>query len=51
MSADQISYQTGIPEKYRLAAVNLYDEAFGRKFSVAVKTKKIEGDYLLEAYH
>lgn len=37
MSADHISYQTGIPEKYRLAAVDLYDEAFGEKFSVAVR--------------
>jgi len=40
MSADQISYQTGIPEKHRLAAVELYDEAFGKKFSVAVRNKE-----------
>lgn len=40
MSADQITYQTGIPEKYRLAAVDLYDEAFGKKFSVAVRNRE-----------
>jgi ribosomal protein S18 acetylase RimI-like enzyme len=30
-------YLTGIPEEYRVAAVDLYDEAFGKKFSVAVR--------------
>jgi ribosomal protein S18 acetylase RimI-like enzyme len=40
MSADQILYQIGIPERYRLAAVDLYDEAFKSKFSLAVKNKE-----------
>lgn len=40
MNADQISYQTGIPEKYRLAAVDLYDEAFGEKLSLAVRNRE-----------
>lgn len=40
MNADQISYQIGIPEQFRLIAAELYDEAFGKKLSVAVKNDK-----------
>jgi ribosomal protein S18 acetylase RimI-like enzyme len=40
MNTDQVTYQTGIPEKYRVAAVDLYDEAFGKKFSLAVRNKE-----------
>ncbi len=40
MSADHISYQIGIPEKFRSVAAELYDEAFGKKLSVAVKNDK-----------
>ena len=40
MRTDQVSYQTGIPEKYRVAAVDLYDEAFGEKLSLAVRNRE-----------
>lgn len=38
MSTNQIIYQTGLPEQFRSEAVQLYDEAFGAKFSVAVRS-------------
>lgn len=34
---EKITYQLGIPEAYRPAAVALYEEAFGKKMSVAIK--------------
>ena len=40
MSANQVYYQVGIPEQYRDIAVELYDEAFGKKISVAIKDKR-----------
>ena len=40
MSSNEIIYKVGIPEEFRSTAVNLYDEAFGKKISVAVKDKK-----------
>lgn len=40
MEPDDIIYQTGIPEEFRSAAANLYDEAFGKKISVAVRNEE-----------
>lgn len=40
MGTDQIIYQTGIPEEYRSAAVDLYDEAFAEKLSLAIISKE-----------
>ena len=40
MSTDRISYQTEIPEQYRHDTVELYDEAFGQKLSVAVRNEQ-----------
>jgi len=42
MAKDQISYSIGTPEKFRQAAVDLYDEAFGFKFSLAIKILTID---------
>lgn len=39
MSVNHISYQIGIPEQYRETAVELYEEAFGKKLGVAIKDK------------
>lgn len=50
MSADQISYQLGIPEKFRSGAADLYDEAFGNKFSLAVKSKEDRKRLLIEGF-
>ena len=33
----EIIYQLGLPEKFVAEAVDLYDEAFGQKFAVAVR--------------
>ena len=43
MSDNEVSYQTGIPEQYRERAAELYDEAFGKKLSLAIKdnTKRL----------
>ncbi len=35
MSESKIIYQMGLPEQFRSDAADLYDEAFGKKFSVA----------------
>ncbi|MFQ3171553.1 MAG: ribosomal protein S18 acetylase RimI-like enzyme [Oleispira sp.] len=40
MKTEDINYHIGLPEKYRDSAVDLYDEAFGQKFSVAVPSKE-----------
>lgn len=40
MSERNIIYQVGLPEKFRSSAARLYDEAFGEKFSVAVRSDK-----------
>lgn len=40
MSESNIIYQIGLPAKFRSSAVRLYDEAFGKKFSVAVRSDK-----------
>ncbi|MHC4457099.1 MAG: hypothetical protein ACYS0I_08400 [Planctomycetota bacterium] len=37
---DEIQYQFGIPESLRNDAAQLYDEAFGAKFSVAVRNQR-----------
>jgi len=38
MDGSEITYQIGLPAKFRSSAVRLYDEAFGKKFSVAVRS-------------
>lgn len=38
--ATHIDYQLGLPERFRASAVALYDEAFGKKFAVAVRSKR-----------
>ena len=40
MNSEEISYHVGIAEKYRDAVVDLYDDAFGQKFSVAISSKE-----------
>lgn len=40
MNTDDINYHVGLPEKYRDSAVDLYDEAFGQKFAVAIPSKE-----------
>ena len=37
---DEIQYQLGIPDSLRKDAAQLYDEAFGEKFSVAVRNRE-----------
>lgn len=38
MNTNEIIYQKGLPEKHKSNAVRLYDDAFGAKFSVAVRS-------------
>lgn len=38
MHADGLSFQRGLPESCRASAASLYDEAFGPKFRVAVRS-------------
>ena len=38
---DELSFQRGLPEIHRECAASLYDEAFGRKFRVAVRSEKL----------
>jgi ribosomal protein S18 acetylase RimI-like enzyme len=40
MNTEDIGYQIGLPEKHRNSAVDLYEEAFGQKFAVAIPSKK-----------
>lgn len=40
MHADEIVFQIGIPEPFRDDAVNLFEEAFGAKFSVAIPDRE-----------
>ena len=40
MTHGHISYRRGIPENFRQAAVDLYEEAFGLKYSLAIKSTK-----------
>ena len=41
MNPELIKYQIGIPEAFRSTATDLYDEAFGKKLSLAIaKTKE-----------
>lgn len=40
MGESKIIYQIGLPEQFRFSAASLYDEAFGKKFSVAVGSDK-----------
>jgi ribosomal protein S18 acetylase RimI-like enzyme len=39
MNTDDINYYIGLPERYRDSAVDLYDEAFGQKFAVAIPSR------------
>ena len=39
MSPELLTYQIGIPEKCRSTAVDLFDEAFGRKLALAIASK------------
>ncbi len=38
MHSTKIIYQRGLPERFRESAAALYDEAFGEKFAVAVRS-------------
>lgn len=38
MDASELIFRRGLPERYRSSAASLYDEAFGPKFSVAVRS-------------
>lgn len=40
MKTDNINYHLGLPEEYRDAAVDLYDEAFGQKFAIAIPSRE-----------
>ena len=40
MDTAEISYQIGLPERFRASAAALYDEAFGKKLAVAVRSGK-----------
>ncbi len=40
MKKNEIRFTVGIPEDHRDAAVQLYEDAFGAKFSVAIKERK-----------
>lgn len=40
MKIAEIKYHVGIAEKYRESAVDLYEEAFGKKFAVAIPSKE-----------
>ncbi|PFG10768.1 MULTISPECIES: GNAT family N-acetyltransferase [unclassified Marinobacter] len=60
MKTEDINYHIGLPEKYRDSAVDLYDEAFGQKFAVAIPSKKkrilflktcLTLDYVISAIH
>jgi ribosomal protein S18 acetylase RimI-like enzyme len=37
---NEITYQTGLPEQFRADAAELYNEAFGKKLSVAVRSEE-----------
>ena len=39
MVEEEIHYQVGIPESYRYQAAQLYDQAFGEKFALAIPDK------------
>ncbi|MGD9006965.1 MAG: GNAT family N-acetyltransferase [Desulfobacteraceae bacterium] len=45
-----IRYRFGVPESLRIEAARLYDEAFGRKFSVAIANTKKRRDVLAESF-
>ncbi|MCF6270494.1 MAG: GNAT family N-acetyltransferase [Melioribacteraceae bacterium] len=38
MNSNEIIYKIGLPEQFKKSAAKLYDEAFGKKFSVAVQS-------------
>jgi len=40
MDTEDMSYHVGLPEEYRESAVDLYEEAFGQKFAVAIPSKE-----------
>jgi len=50
MKAEDISYLVGLPEKHRTAAVDLYEEAFGQKFSVAIPDKEKRRQFLKKCF-
>lgn len=45
-----IRYQVGVPESLRVKAALLYDEAFGRKFSVAIDNPQNRHAVLAESF-
>jgi GNAT superfamily N-acetyltransferase len=45
-----IHYRLGVPESLRVEAAQLYDEAFGRKFSVAIGNTKKRRDVLAKSF-
>ena len=47
---DKIIYQLGIPEHFRAAAVELFDQAFGEKFSVAINAKEKRMKLLFDSF-
>jgi hypothetical protein len=44
----EIKFQRGLPESFRANATALYDQAFGPKFSVAIRSKQGRLSLLLE---
>lgn len=39
-NTSELLFQRGLPERYRSSAATLYDEAFGQKFSVAIRSDR-----------
>ncbi len=54
MDAARIRYQIGLPERFRASAAALYDEAFGAKFSLAIRSgerrRRLLRNCLMPAY-
>ena len=40
MKSNKLTYQLGLPEKFRHDAARLYDEAFGQKFGLIIKNRE-----------
>jgi ribosomal protein S18 acetylase RimI-like enzyme len=50
MQLDGLIFQQGLPEVHRECAATLYDEAFGQKFKVAVRSEKIRRSLLKRCF-
>jgi GNAT superfamily N-acetyltransferase len=50
MNIKDINYQVGLPEEYRDSAVDLYEEAFGQKFSLAIPSKEKRITFLKKCF-